>query len=348
MPTFRTGRVTRLIAHRAGIQRVEVDGEQAYVLCDVIGPVEEGDRVVLNTTAVDLGLGTGGWHVVHWNLARDGWDVPADGHLMKLRYTSEQIATGVWSDPIDANADDATRPALPDLGGLAVVVATLHSHLAPLAAAIALSGRDLRVAWVMDDTAALPLRLSDLAAALADAGLLHTTVSCGQAFGGEHEAASVPHGLEAAAREADIALVVPGPGLAGSGSALGFGAVAAAWHLDVAARLGGHTALTVRAGRADERARHRAVSHHTTTVLNLAALPTTVPLPAGPLGDEATAALGPASAHRVEPVTVPDVGGCLADHGIHVRSMGRALADDPLALACAAAPGVWASTLRPT
>ena len=33
-----------------------------------------GDRVVVNTTAVDLGLGTGGWHVVHWNLARDGVD----------------------------------------------------------------------------------------------------------------------------------------------------------------------------------------------------------------------------------------------------------------------------------
>jgi len=27
----------------------------------------------VNTTAVDLGLGTGGWHIVHWNLARDGW-----------------------------------------------------------------------------------------------------------------------------------------------------------------------------------------------------------------------------------------------------------------------------------
>ena len=36
------------------------------------GTVAVGDRVVLNTTAVELGLGTGGWHVVHWNTARDG------------------------------------------------------------------------------------------------------------------------------------------------------------------------------------------------------------------------------------------------------------------------------------
>jgi hypothetical protein len=347
VPTFRTGRVTRLIASRAGIQHVEVDGEKAYVLSDVIGPVELDDRVVVNTTAVDLGLGTGGWHVVHWNLARDGWHRPGRGHLMKLRYTSEQIDTGVWSDPA-AGGDEP--PALPDLGGLAVVVATLHSHLAPLAAAIAMAAgdRERRVAWVMDDTAALPLPLSDLAAALVDAGLLHTTVSCGQAFGGQHEAASVPHGLELAAREADIAVVVPGPGLAGSGSAVGFGAVAAAWHLDAASRMGGHTALAVRAGHSDQRPRHRVVSHHTRTVLSLATRPVTLPLPAGTAGDEAAAALEPLGPHRIERVTVPDVSGLLAAHGITVTSMGRVLSEDPVAVACAAAPGVWASTLGPT
>ena len=51
---------------------------------------------MINTTAVELGLGTGGWHVVHWNLSRDG-DValPGGGHVMKLRYTSLQVDTGV-------------------------------------------------------------------------------------------------------------------------------------------------------------------------------------------------------------------------------------------------------------
>ncbi len=50
------------------------DGSRAYVLTDQVGPVAVGDEVVLNTTAVDLGSGTGGWHVVHWNLARrDLW-----------------------------------------------------------------------------------------------------------------------------------------------------------------------------------------------------------------------------------------------------------------------------------
>ena len=71
VPTFRTGVVTAILAERAGLQKVEVDGERAYVLTQLIGTVAVGDRVVVNTTAVDLGLGTGGWHFVHWNLARD-------------------------------------------------------------------------------------------------------------------------------------------------------------------------------------------------------------------------------------------------------------------------------------
>ena len=75
MPAFRSGRVERVLEERAGLQRVLVviDGniERAYVLTQLTGTGRLGDSVVVNTTAVDLGLGTGGWHVVHWNLTRD-------------------------------------------------------------------------------------------------------------------------------------------------------------------------------------------------------------------------------------------------------------------------------------
>ena len=70
MPAFATRIVAAMLTERRGLQRVELDdGSRAYVLTQLIGPVAAGDRVVVNTTAVDLGLGTGGWHVVHWNLA---------------------------------------------------------------------------------------------------------------------------------------------------------------------------------------------------------------------------------------------------------------------------------------
>ena len=76
----------------------------------------------MNTTAVDLGLGTGGWHVVHWNLARDELGRPGGGHIMKLRYTSLQVDTG-------AAEEHARRASPADLGGLPVVVCGLHSQV---------------------------------------------------------------------------------------------------------------------------------------------------------------------------------------------------------------------------
>ena len=95
--------VTAILAERPGLQRVDTDRGRAYVLTQLTGPVAVGDGVVLNTTAVDLGLGTGGWHVVHWNLARDEFDEPGPGHIMKLRYTSLQVDTGAAEehDPDD-------------------------------------------------------------------------------------------------------------------------------------------------------------------------------------------------------------------------------------------------------
>ena len=60
MPSFRTGVVVRLLEERRGLQRVEVDlgdgPERAYALTQLTGTVAVGDRVVVNTTAVELGL----------------------------------------------------------------------------------------------------------------------------------------------------------------------------------------------------------------------------------------------------------------------------------------------------
>src|SRR4029453_14365834 len=104
MPRFVTASVTEILQERQGLQRVDTDAGRAYVLVDLIGPVEVGDPVVLNTTAVDLGLGTGGGPLAHWNLARDQWSHPGRGHIMKLRYTSLQADTG---------ADEELHPDLP-------------------------------------------------------------------------------------------------------------------------------------------------------------------------------------------------------------------------------------------
>src|SRR5688500_5919253 len=126
MPGFVTATVVEILAERRGLQRVTTDAGRAYVLTDLVGPVAAGDRVVLNTTAVDLGLGTGGWHVVHWNLARESWSQPGPGHIMKVRYTSLQTDTG---------AAEEAHPDLPaTVPGLPVVACSLHSQVAVVAA----------------------------------------------------------------------------------------------------------------------------------------------------------------------------------------------------------------------
>ena len=84
MVRIRNGRVTAIGDRRPGATelRVALDGEDGEVPAisydQLTGPVEVGDRVVLNTTAVILGLGTGGFHVV---MARVGGPVddPAPG-----------------------------------------------------------------------------------------------------------------------------------------------------------------------------------------------------------------------------------------------------------------------------
>ena len=102
MPTFRTATVTALLEERPGLQRVDTDLGRAYALTQLVGTVAVGDRVVLNTTAVELGLGTGGWHVVHWNTAREVLEDPGPGHIMKLRYTSLQVDAGSTEEHGDA------------------------------------------------------------------------------------------------------------------------------------------------------------------------------------------------------------------------------------------------------
>ena len=173
-----------------GLQKVdvEVDGHAArvYVLTQLTGPVAAGDRVVVNTTAVDLGLGTGGWHFVHWNLERGEWVEPGPGHIMKLRYTSLQADIGSTEEHLDAEAS-----ACVTIDGLPVVATPLHSQLPAVAIGIRSVRPDARIAYVMTDGAALPLALSDLVATLRDRGLVDTTITCGHAFGGDHEAVNI-------------------------------------------------------------------------------------------------------------------------------------------------------------
>jgi hypothetical protein len=191
-----------------------------------------------------------------------------------------------------------------------------------------------RLVYVMTDSAALPLALSDQVADLVSRGLLAATVTCGQAFGGDYEAVSVPSGLlvAVAMAGADAVVVGPGPGVVGTGSEYGFGGVEVAAAADVAAHLGGRPIVAVRYSDVDARHRHRGVSHHTATALALAGCRPLVAVPRGRGGRDG---LG-----EVVEVDLPDD----LDFGA-TSSMGRGPVEDPGFLAFAAAAGVLAADL---
>jgi hypothetical protein len=349
VPQFKTGKVARVLQERTGLQRVEVEldgnAERAYVLTQLTGRVDAGDAVVVNTTAVDLGLGTGGWHVVHWNLARDAWSEAGPGHIMKARYTSLQTDTGSaeehWAELADITSID----------GMPVVAAALHSQVPAVAAAFKQARPDATLAYVMTDGAALPLALSDLVAALRERELIDATITCGHAFGGDHEAVSVYSALAVARHivQADATIVAMGPGIVGTASRLGFSGIEVGPVLDAAIGLGGVPIACLRVSFADPRPRHHGLSHHSATALSIATRGRAlIPLPR--VGGEEETVLradletsGLTARHEL--VDVPPVGiiDLLAQLDLSVVSMGRPAADDPVLFEAAAAAGVVAA-----
>jgi len=228
-------------------------------------PAQPGDEVVVNVQARELALGSGGYDIVVANLTR-GLDAPGAGdeHVMKLNYTPLQHAVA----PADG-APEGLRGAVAAIG--------LHGQLAPLAWTFAESGR--RLGYVQTWGGALPGGLSNTVAELRERGLLAAHVTAGPAYGGEREAISLAGAIAAALEDCDAVVAGPGPGILGSGTALGHGGMAA---LDVAhagLALGLPVLVAPRMSGSDERERHQGLSHHTRTVLTLVLAPVVVALP---------------------------------------------------------------------
>src|SRR5271169_1978290 len=255
----------------------------------LVGAAEVGDEVIVNVQALDLGLGSGGFDVVHANLSRglsgEGEEPAADG-AMKLNYTSLQHVVA----PVD---DEGLELPV----GRPVAVLALHGQLAALAWAFSCQAPGQRLGYVQTEGGALPGGHSRTVRELRRRGLLAGHITAAAAFGGEEEAISTAGALHHGLLKLgwDAAVCGPGPGIAGSASALGHGGMAALDSAHVSLALGCPTLLVARMSSSDERERHRGISHHTLTVLDMLLEPVTVALPAGmrsPVGTELAAKLG--------------------------------------------------------
>jgi Protein of unknown function (DUF3866) len=341
---------------------VLVDGTEIRALAypALTGRPRAGDRVLLNTAALDLGLGTGGYALVVAIPDRLPPDPELAGHLVKARYTPLQaIVTG--ADEQGSPHHDALRDA-DDIGGMPVVVADLHSALPAVLAGVfaeaeragddgARPGDRVRVVYVMQDGGALPAWFSRACATLKEAGWLAATVTTGQAFGGDLETVTVHTGLLAARHVlgADIAVVAQGPGNLGTGTRWGFSGVAAGEAVNAVAALGGRAVACLRVSEADQRERHRGLSHHSLTAYGRVALAradVVVPALPGPFGARVAAqaaALG--SRHAVVTVPVGGLEDALRASPARLSTMGRGLDEDLAYFLSAAAAGRHAGRL---
>jgi hypothetical protein len=321
---------------------VDVDGEQRRAWADevLLGEMHEGDEVVVNVAALDLELGSGGFDVVHVNLTR-GLDASGDDeHVMKLNYTSLQHPVAPAELPWgDVAAMEAKVIAEPRGAAMQALVLPLHGHLAPAAWAAAQVAAGLKVGYVQTAGGALPGSLSRDVAQLRERGLLCGHITVAPSYGGEREALSVAGALDAAANGLgwDAALVGPGPGIIGSGTRLGHGGMTALDSAHAALALGLPTLLSPRLSEADPRERHRGVSHHTLTVLELLLGGVDVPLPEGHPEVAAQLVSAAGDRHRIEKTPV-DLDGYAAS-GLPARTMGRGIEQDSLFFCAALAAG---------
>jgi len=363
--TWRNGTVSGTRREWPGAIELDVSVEGAQVLAlaypALTGCPQPGDRVLLNITALDLGLGTGGYALVVAVPDRLPPDPELSGHLVKARYTPLQ-ATVAGADEQGSPHHDVLRDA-DDIGGMPVVVADLHSAVPAVLAGIrdsaersaanspasgeTAAARPPRVVYVMQDGGALPAWFSRTCAALKDAGWLAATVTTGQSFGGDLETVTVHTGLLAARHVlgADIAVVAQGPGNLGTGTRWGFSGVAAGEAVNAVAALGGRPVASLRVSGADPRERHRGISHHSLTAYGRVALARAdVVVPGLPGEFGALGALVAADAdrldarHAVLTVSIDGLEAALRACPVRLSTMGRDLDEDlPYFLAAAAA-----------
>lgn len=317
--SLRRGTVTAVRERLEDLDRIEVDGAPCVSYPRLTGLVQEGDEVLVNVQARELGLGSGGFDVLHANLSR-GLELPSerDAHVMKLPYTPLQFA--------EHHGEEGAE--LPEaLDGLPVVACSLHSQVAPVCAAL----HGLPVAYVQLPGGALPVALSDAVRDLKARALIDLTIGAGACFGGDSDAVNAYSALALArAQGAEVVVAGIGPGIAGTGTRLGHGGLAAATAIGAAASLGGRAVLALRISERDARERHRGVSHHSRAVLSLQGDSCAAAWPAGCPVDDPIAG-------RATHVDASDWRE--ACDGLTLSHMGRGPDDDPWFFAASFAAG---------
>lgn len=361
MLRWERGTVSAVTSSWPGVDRLEIDLDDgagtlsAIAYAELTGRPRVGEHVLLNTNAVRRELGTGGDAMVVARPEVLPEAAEVRGHMVKARYTPMQTMVDALDDPDSVHY--ATVREATGIDGMPVVVADLHSSLPAIIAGVRARRRSTRIAYVHTDAAALPAAYSKSAARLREAGLVASVISSGQSFGGDLEAVTVHSALLGARHVvgADVAIVIQGPGNLGTGTGWGFSGIQTAESLHAASVLGGVPIATLRVSEADDRERHRGLSHHSSTAYGRALL-APVHLPVLPRTDSRynsfhesvrkqvkSTILKPAKKrgvlHHLTEVDAKGLRDALEEMPVRLTTMGRTLAEDYASFQYAALAG---------
>lgn len=287
------GCVTRIVEKEAGREIITVEtpvGERMGINYPALtGSLSPGDLVLLNSTAVDLGLGTGGYDFVmailtpHAERRKDSNREEESGQwggVIKGRYTPYQLSVHGIEEENHPLYSSETR--MGSLHGSPILIFSLHSMLPVAASLLHEMNPALRILYIMTDSAALPIWLSDHVAWLKEEGIIQGTITSGQAFGGDAESVNQYTALLAAKHSlgAEAILIGPGPGVVGTGHPFGTSAMEIGELVNAVHILNGESWVIPRIQTLDPRKRHLGLSHHITTALSKIALARAIlPLP---------------------------------------------------------------------
>lgn len=338
------GTVVEVVSVREGCQIVTVlmpSGEQALAVhyTDFSPLLALGDVVDLNVTAMKLGLGSGGFHIVisaaDQKMDNQSTSSSSKGHIMKLKYTPIQRSVLAIEEP-DSSYHSLFQSEL-NLEGMPVLLGELHSMLPVVMSWLHYRMKQMEVAYIMTDGGALPLAWSEHVAVLEGMGWLRTSITYGQAYGGKLEAVNKFTALLAAkhAAKADLCLVTMGPGIVGTNTRYGFSGIEIGELVNAVHALGGVPIIIPRISFGDQRERHQGISHHTLTALQLAArCPAVVPLP---LLEAMENTIIQSQARELQPhrlifmpiISADEIAEAFESYPLPITSMGRGLTEDP-------------------
>lgn len=355
--------IVRTITHsRIGVQELQVetaDGSlrNAMNYTHLAGDVKQRQRVLLNTTAVEMGLGTGGIDFVVANLDADSQAETPEGHILKLRYTPMQFPVLAVESP--ESPHHQTLAGFETLGEMPVVCVELHSQLPGVCAGVEwayateTNGRKPRVVFVMSDGAALPIAFSRIVPQLKERGWLCATITCGQAFGGDFEAVNLYSALAAAKEvaKADIVVIGQGPGNTGTSTPLGFSGISQGEALNAADALDGTAIAALRLSFADNRPHHQGISSHTIiTLKKIVRCRAYLPIPELPTEQYSMVLRNLEEKNITEcfdVFRVPSVEAVemMQSSGLQVTTMGRTIEQDRAFFLASASAGILAGQL---